>query len=367
MGLRALVIDDSLVFQKIMAEVLRSLPGVEAVDLAGNGADGLAAAARQTPDVVFLDLHLPDMDGLTVLDRMKARWPRLRVVVVSGLTIEGADLTITALSRGAQQFVRKPSGSGFQQSVAMLKAELEPVVNTVRSQLGVAVAAGRPALRPAAPPPPPGVEARAARSTRPHAAGFWVTAIAVSTGGPEALSRVIPRLPAGYPVPVVVVQHMPPVFTLSLARSLDAKSALTVVEAAEGDVLVAGKVYIAPGGRHLAVVREGAQAVVRLNDDAPEQSVRPAADVMLRSLARINGTQRVLTAVMTGMGEDGLAGVRLVKAAGGWCVTQSEGSCVVYGMPRAVDVAGLSDETVALDDLASRLTTLAGCGRVSKV
>ncbi len=135
MGLRALVIEDSLVFQKIMAEVLRGLPGVEAVDVAGCGADGLAAAARAVPDVVFLDLHLPDLDGLEVLDRLKARWPRLKVVVVSGLSVEGADLTITALSRGAQQFVRKPAGSGFQQSVAMLKAELEPVVGTVRAQM----------------------------------------------------------------------------------------------------------------------------------------------------------------------------------------------------------------------------------------
>ncbi len=356
MGLRALVIEDSLVFQKIMAEVLRGLPGVEAVDVAGCGADGLAAAARAVPDVVFLDLHLPDLDGLEVLDRLKARWPRLKVVVVSGLSVEGADLTITALSRGAQQFVRKPAGSGFQQSVAMLKAELEPVVGTVRAQMSPLAAPSRPAP-PAAPIPRP------ASSSRSHGAGYWVTAIAVSTGGPEALSRVVPRLPAGYPMPVVIVQHMPPMFTLSLARSLDAKSALTVVEAGDGDVLKAGTVYLAPGGRHLTVVREGGQAVCRLNDDPPEQSVRPAADVLFRSLARLGGTQRVLAAVMTGMGEDGLAGMRLLKAAGGWCVTQSEATCVVYGMPRAVDAAGLSDESVALDDLAGRLASLASCGR----
>lgn len=365
MGLRALVVEDSLVFQKIMAEVLRGLPGVESVEVAGRGADGLAAAARRQPDVVFLDLHLPDMDGLAVLDQLKARWPRLRVVVVSGLTVEGADLTIAALSRGAQQFVRKPAGSGFQQSVAMLKAELEPVVGTVSVQVGGAAAPTRPVSRslPAAPAP----ATRTVGGTRPHAAGFWVAAIAVSTGGPEALSRVIPKLPGGLPVPVVVVQHMPPLFTLSLARSLDAKSSLNVVEAAEGDVLRAGSVYIAPGGRHLTVVREGGQSVCRLNDDPPEQSVRPAADVLLRSLARIGGTQRVLAAVMTGMGEDGLAGIRQVKAAGGWCLTQGEASCVVYGMPRAVDLAGLSDESVALDDLAARLSALASCGRGVKV
>ncbi|MBK8165989.1 MAG: chemotaxis-specific protein-glutamate methyltransferase CheB [bacterium] len=357
MGLRALVIEDSLVFQKIMAEVLRGLPGVETVDVAGRGDDGLAAAGRHQPDVVFLDLHLPDMDGLDVLDRLKARWPRLKVVVVSGLSIEGADLTIAALSRGAQQFVRKPAGSGFQQSVAMLRAELEPVVGTVRAQLAPAPVPPRPVV------PSPASSPRANAAGRPHGAGFWVTAIAVSTGGPEALSRLVPRLPAGYPMPVVIVQHMPPLFTLSLARSLDAKSALTVVEAADGDVLKPGTVYLAPGGRHLTVVREGAQSVCRLNDDPPEQSVRPAADVLFRSLARIGGTQRVLAVVMTGMGEDGLAGVRQLKAAGGWCLTQAETTCVVYGMPRAIDTAGLNDESVALDDLAGRLASLANCGR----
>lgn len=358
MGLRALVIEDSLVFQKIMAEVLRDLPGVDAVDVAGRGADGLAAAARNLPDVVFLDLHLPDMDGLEVLDRLKARWPRLKVVVVSGLSLEGADLTISALSRGAQQFVRKPAGSGFQQSVAMLKAELEPVVGTVRAQLAPAAAAPRLAA-----PPPAAAPARASAAGRSHGPGYWVTAIAVSTGGPEALSRVVPRLPAGYPMPVVIVQHMPPLFTLSLARSLDGKSPMNVVEAADGDVLKAGTVYLAPGGRHLTITREGTQSVCRLNDDAPEQSVRPAADVLFRSLARIGGPQRVLAAVMTGMGEDGLAGMRLLKAAGAWCLTQAEATCVVYGMPRAVDVAGLSDESVALDALAGRLVSLAACGR----
>lgn len=361
MGLKVLVIEDSLVFQKIMSEVLRGMPGVDQVEVAGNGADGLAAARRQAPDVVFLDLHLPDIDGLELLDRLKASSPRLPVVVVSGLSIEGADLTIAALSRGAQQFVAKPSGSGFAQSVTLLRTQLEPVVLTVRAQGG---------LRPAAAPAParrPVTPVRTTATPRPAPVGFGVSAIAVSTGGPEALSRVIPRLPANYPLPLVIVQHMPPMFTLSLARSLDAKSALKVVEAADGDVLAAGTVHIAPGGRHLAVVRDAGRLVCRLNDDPPEQSVRPAADVLFRSLARLGSASPVLAAVLTGMGEDGLAGVRMVKAAGGWCLTQAEATCVVYGMPRAVDAAGLSDESVALDDIAARLAVLAGAGRSLKV
>ncbi len=361
MGLKVLVIEDSLVFQKIMSEVLRGIAGVDQVEVAGNGGDGLATARRLSPDVVFLDLHLPDMDGLELLERFKAASPRLPVVVVSGLSIEGADLTIAALSRGAQQFVAKPTGSGFQQSVALLKAQLEPAIATVAAQGVLRPAPARPAVAAAPPAARPAVGAR--RAPR----GFTVAAIAVSTGGPEALSRVIPRLPAGFPLPLVVVQHMPPMFTLSLARSLDAKSALKVVEAADGDVLAAGTVHIAPGGRHLTVVRDGGRLVCRLNDDPPEQSVRPAADVLFRSLARLGAASPVLAAVLTGMGEDGLAGVRLLKAAGAWCVTQTEASCVVYGMPRAVDTAGLSDESVCLDDIAGRLSVLAGAGATLKV
>lgn len=360
MGLNVLVIEDSLVFQKIMSEVLRGIPGVEKVDVAGNGADGLAASRRQAPDVVFLDLHLPDMDGLELLARFKAAAPRLPVVVVSGLSIEGADLTIAALSRGAQQFVAKPAGSGFQQSVSLLRAQLEPAIATVRAQGSGRVAPVRPAPVPAAP-------AAGALRGRRAPRSFGVAAIAVSTGGPEALSRVIPKLPGSFPLPVVVVQHMPPMFTLSLARSLDAKSAVRVVEAAEGDVLAAGTVYIAPGGRHLAVASEAGRLVCRLNDDPPEQSVRPAADVLFRSLAKLGPASPVLAAVLTGMGEDGLAGVRLLKAAGAWCLTQSEASCVVYGMPRAVDAAGLSDESVALDEIATRLATLAGTAQALRV
>lgn len=361
MGLKVLVIEDSLVFQKIMSEVLRGMPGIDQVEVAGNGADGLAAARRQPPDAVFLDLHLPDIDGLELLERFKASSPRLPVVVVSGLSIEGADLTIAALSRGAQQFVAKPSGSGFAQSVTLLRAQLEPVLQTVRAQGGARPA---PVPVPAKRPSPP---MRPTVTARPAPGSFGVSAIAVSTGGPEALSRVIPRLPANYPLPLVIVQHMPPMFTLSLARSLDAKSALKVVEAADGDVLAAGTVHIAPGGRHLAVVRDAGRLVCRLNDDPPEQSVRPAADVLFRSLARLGSASPVLAAVLTGMGEDGLAGVRMVKAAGGWCLTQTEATCVVYGMPRAVDAAGLSDESVALDDIAARLAALAGAGRSLKV
>ncbi len=352
MALRALVIEDSLVFQKIMGEVLRSCEGIADVRVAGNGADGLAACVAQAPDVVFLDLHLPDMSGLDVLARLKASSPRAAVVVVSGAGGEGADLTVEAMSRGAQQFVCKPSGAGFQQSVDRLQAELRPIVQTVCQQKnGRAPVSGAKETAKAAPVPAPRREPRGAAPT----AGFGITAVAVSTGGPEALARLVDGLPADYPTPIVVVQHMPPLFTASLAASLDARASIRVCEAQEGQALRAGVLYIAPGGRHM-VVRGG---VIRLNDDPPEQSVRPAADVLFRSLAAASSREAVLAVVMTGMGEDGLAGVRALKQGRCRCLTQSAATCVVYGMPRAVDMAGLSDESVPLGDLAARMTVLA--------
>jgi two-component system chemotaxis response regulator CheB len=192
---------------------------------------------------------------------------------------------------------------------------------------------------------------------------FQVVAIAVSTGGPKALQEVIPRLPADLGVPVLLVQHMPPEFTKALAETLDRCSAGQVVEATAGQWVEPGRVYLAPGGKHMVVRRAGegtpprASAVIGLNSSAPVNSCRPAADVLYRSLGPVYGG-RVLAVVMTGMGCDGLAGVRTIKQSGGYCLTQSAGSCVVYGMPRAVDEAGLSDESAPLGRLAERITAL---------
>jgi two-component system chemotaxis response regulator CheB len=375
MGLKALVVEDSLVFQKIMGQVLADLDGVDQVQVAATGQQGLDLIRTFKPDVVFLDLHLPDMDGMDLLDEVKRCCLKTKVVVVSGMSEEGADLTVKALSKGAQQFIGKPSSGGFQSSVDALRAELEPVIKTVTLQTRMHTQmktsqpprASRPMTTPtgqlpARAPVPVVAPARPTlgfgTAVRPPVEGVWVTAIAVSTGGPEALSRIIPRLPADYPVPVVVVQHMPPLFTDSLAKSLDSKSQVRVVEARAGMTLEAGTVYIAPGGKHLVVRKVDGKAVTSLNEDPPEQSVRPAADVLFRSLARCQSQRAVLAVVLTGMGEDGLAGLRSLKLTNCLCLTQTEESCVVYGMPRAVDKAGLSDGSIPLDSMAEKMVRL---------
>lgn len=369
MGLKALVIEDSLVFQKIMSAVLEDLGGVDEIRVAGLGQDGLSIAETFRPDVIFLDLHLPDLDGMDVLDELKKNDRAQRVVVVSGMSSEGADLTIQALSKGAQQFVRKPSGGGFQASVDLLRDELKPVLKTVAMQVGnvqkakpaevkPAAPVAAPAVAPEAPSPKPSRSPMFGSLVGPPPEGVWITAIAVSTGGPQSLQQIIPRLPANYPVPVVLVQHMPPLFTDSLAQSLDRKSQVRVVEAQASMVLQPGTVYIAPGGKHLVINQVDGQLVTALNEAPPEQSVRPAADVLFRSLSQISKSQAVLAVVLTGMGEDGLAGVRALKKGNCRCLTQSEETCVVYGMPRAVDKAGLSDESVNLEDMADRMARM---------
>lgn len=357
MGLKALVVDDSVIFQKIISEVLRGIPGVGEVSVAGTGTEGLAMVGSVKPDVVFLDLHLPDMDGMEVLVHIKNRYAGTRVVIVSGLSSEGAALTVKALSRGAQQFISKPSGAGFQESVTKLTSELEPVIKTVTLQMNLdnRVNTPQPLIRPRVAPTPQPAAPAPARGRQ----SYWVVGLAVSTGGPEALTHVIPRLPANFPLPVVMVQHMPPLFTQSLAQSLDKKSQVPVTEAQAGDVLQPGHVYIAPGGKHMVIREVGGRPVVALNEDPPEQSVRPAADVLFRSLSTYPGGNSVLSVVMTGMGEDGLAGLKLLNASGTYCLTQTEDTCVVYGMPRAVDNAGLSNEKVPLNKIAERMTTLA--------
>ena len=366
MGLRILVVDDSLIYRRILADVARKLPGVEEVVVANDGREALRKLESSPFDAALVDHHMPGMTGLELLAEMKRRWPEVAAIMVSSGEGEGADLTVRALEAGALEFVQKPSGTGYGVSVRLLQAELDRVFDAVRHRLRPGTAPSRSAHRPPASPPAataPRVPAAARPASRPGGVGRdpWIAAIGVSTGGPQALARVIPRLPADYPLPVVLVQHMPPVFTASLARRLDEQSPLAVREAAEGDPVVRGTVLVAPGGRHMMVVPRDGKPVVRLTDDPPVNSCRPAVDVLFRSLAAYPEERPVLTVVMTGMGQDGLEGVRALRGHPGcWCITQSAESCVVYGMPRAVDEAGLADESVPLERIAERMVVRAG-------
>lgn len=358
-GLRVLIVDDTVVYRKILSDVAGELPGVSLVQSAPQGRAALARMQQQPFDIVLLDVEMPDMDGLETLAEIRKSYRDTAVVMISGATARARDNTVRALEIGAMDFLSKPDGNDVEANRNQLRDKLRPLFRHVQTRLNLRSIVG------GAPPPPP-APASAPISVLPRVAAataFDVLAVGVSTGGPNALAEVIPRLPRNLGVPVLLVQHMPPGFTASLAQHLDERSALKVREAQEGEPIEPDTVYIAPGGRHMTVRRftppgaSSATLVVGLNDNPPENSCRPSVDVLFRSVAS-HFEGRVLAVIMTGMGSDGLEGVRTLKRKGARVLTQSEETCVVYGMPMAVDEAGLSDESLPLPRLAGRIEHL---------
>jgi two-component system chemotaxis response regulator CheB len=354
--IRTLIVDDTVMYRKVLADAAKRFSQLEVLGTAPSGTLALKKLEQNGADLVLLDVHMPDMDGVETLQQIRSRFPKTLVVMVSGVSSRSTAITVKALELGAIDFVQKPEGSDFAAAMDMLYTSLQPVVRTVEMRLALATprTIPLPAREPSAPPLlPAGRPSVVPRS-------FGVVTIGVSTGGPEALGVLIPRLPASLPVPVVLVQHMPPLFTRSLAESLDRKSPLTVKEAEEGEVLRVGTVYIAPGGHHTMVRRTDGGVVIKLSDSPPENSCRPAVDVLFRSVADSYGDTGVLAVVLTGMGSDGASGVRALKRQGCYCITQSSSSCVVYGMPRAVDEAGLSDKSLPIEQIGGEIAARFG-------
>lgn len=360
--LRVLVVDDTVVYRRIVGDVVTSLDGAELVGTASNGWLALEKMKRLDVDVVLMNIEMPEMDGLAALGVIRREYPDVSVIMVSAVNKHSTDVRVKALAGGALDFVSKPEGNDPQSSRDYLVVHLEPLLRLAyrrrlcrvpRVQAGRSVGVGKP----------DDARVRPGGREAPKPTRIDVVALCVSTGGPDALARVIPKLPSDLGVPILVVQHIPPVFSKSLAENLDKKSAVSVQEAVDGQAIEPNIVLISPGGRHMVVrsrldaATGRRNAVVGLNDSPPENNCRPAADMTFRSVvAHYGGT--VLAVVMTGMGSDGCEGVRVMKRKGCLCLTQTRESCVVYGMPRAVDEAGLSDEQVALVDLPSRISTL---------
>ncbi len=354
--LKILIVDDSITYRSIMNTVLEAVSGVTVVSTASNGKNALVKLTQHEVDMVLLDIEMPEMDGLQTLKEISRLHPNIGVVMVSGTNRHSADITIQALEAGAIDFIPKPDHDSVEQNIETLRQRLVPIFTTFASKH-----ASVPA-KPAAPPPI--VSSRPTLETvvppAPKVGNFKadILVIGVSTGGPNALIELIPNLPANLNVPILIVQHMPPVFTASLAANLDRKSPLTVKEGAEGDCVEANTVYIAPGGKHMVIRQEGVTRRLAVNEDPPENSCRPAVDVLFRSVSNVYGSH-ILSVIMTGMGNDGAQGVKYIKnKPGNLCLTQSSDTCVVYGMPRAVDELNLSDEKVPLNQLATRITEL---------
>ncbi|MBM4246978.1 MAG: chemotaxis response regulator protein-glutamate methylesterase [Deltaproteobacteria bacterium] len=357
--IRVLVVDDAVVIRRLLGDCLAGDAEIEVVGAAANGRIALAKIPQVNPDVVTLDVEMPEMNGLETLIEIRKTHPRLPVIMFSTLTERGAAATLDALSAGANDYVTKPSNCGSV-TVAMQRVR-DDLVPKIRQLTGRAIAADAPAgarrdgagssLAKVAPVVPLQRRPAVPRGTAPIA----VAAIGVSTGGPNALAELVPQLPGDLPVPVVIVQHMPPLFTRLLAERLDERSGLHVREGAAGDVLVPGRVYLAPGGHHMTVVRNGPRVQLALNDDPPENSCRPAVDVLFRSVVATYGAG-TLGVILTGMGQDGLRGCELVRDAGGQVLAQDEATSVVWGMPGFVARAGLAERILPLKSIATEIT-----------
>ena len=357
--IKVLVVDDSVVVRRLVAGVLEQDPAVEVVGAAANGRIALARIAQLEPDVVTLDIEMPELDGLATLAELRPRWPRLPVIMFSTLTERGAEATLEALSLGASDYVTKPTGfHNAADAMARVKADLIPRIKALhgRRQLSRMPQSAETVVAPVPSGPPVKPPAR------PANARIDVVAIGVSTGGPNALAELLPALPATFPVPIVIVQHMPPVFTRMLANRLDGRCAVDVIEAEGGEVLLPGRVHIAAGGRHLTLARQGTSVITVANDDPPENSCRPAVDVLFRSVADLYGAN-ALAVVLTGMGQDGLRSSEMIRLAGGQVVAQDEATSVVWGMPGFVARAGLADAVLPLDAVAGEIGRRVAAGR----
>jgi two-component system chemotaxis response regulator CheB len=345
---RVLVVDDAMLIRRMVSDVLAADPAIEVVGEAANGRIALQKLTQLTPDLVTLDVEMPEMNGLQTLKEIRKTHPRLPVIMFSAVTERGASDTLEALHYGASDYVTKPGGvAGKDVAQARIREDLVPKIKSLCRVASLLPKGGKP---PAA--------ARAAtpftlRALGP-AIGADIVAVSLSTGGPAALGEVVNKLPADFRAPLLVVPHMAAMFTKFFAERLATQTRLRVVEAENGQALEAGVIYVAPGDFHLKVLRRNGTSVCLLDQDAPVHSHRPAADVLLKSVAESYGS-RALALVLTGMGQDGLRGCEDITAAGGRVIVQDEATSVVWEMAGLVARAGLADAVLPLGDIAGEL------------
>ncbi len=353
MAIRVLVVDDSAFFRRRVCEALNADAKIEVIGTASNGKEAVQQVAKLAPDVVTMDVEMPIMDGVAAVREIMHKNPT-PVLMFSSITTAGAKATLDALEAGAMEFLPKAFGPGKEDKSGIL----------VRLRTHVRILGRRKLAKAQVAPKVASPAAKTASSSDPQHAkepikkGHRLVAIGCSTGGPVALQHVLAPLPANYPLPILLIQHMPENFTTALAERLNSTCAITVREAQDGDLLRPGVALLAPGGRQMVLESQGAQCVVRVRDALPGEYLKPSVDLAFRSVADLF-PGKALAVVLTGMGTDGREGAKLLKTGGSSVWAQNEESCVVYGMPMAVVKAGLADRVMALDEIGSSLTNAA--------
>jgi len=358
--IKVVVVDDSAFMRKAISTMLSKDPEIDVVATARDGEEGLEMIRRHNPDVVTMDIEMPRMDGLTALRHIMMEMPR-PVLMVSSLTNEGAEATLKALDLGAVDFIPKQL-SKVSLDIVKIEANLIAKVKIVASRKMVhSRARTTPMARAPLATPGPGAQPRvglgrpASAPTLPSGSPRRdVVAIGVSTGGPPAVQRVLSALPADFPASIVIAQHMPQAFTGPFAKRLDGLCKISVKEAEPGDKLKPGCAFIAPGGQHLILKQMISRVDLEITSEPASSLYKPSANVLIGSVANAVG-RRALGVILTGMGNDGMEGIRALKEKGGRALAQSDATCVVYGMPKAIVDAGLSDEIVDIDDMAQAI------------
>jgi two-component system chemotaxis response regulator CheB len=386
--LKVIVVDDTVIYRKILKDVISEMEDVIVIDTTLNGELAIKKVEFHQPDLVILDIEMPIMDGLTALTEIKKRFPSVGVIIVSGITKHHAQITLEALRKGAFDFIAKPQSFDIEDNITHLRDSLQPIVSHfVRRKRQLMKSPHAPHIDidmvgkakaehiihreekikkktkeidkeidhlPLHLPIrlDKGEVIEKVPSIKPRR--IDVIVIGISTGGPGALHTFIPALSGNIGVPILLVQHMPAEFTKSLAEHLDAKSDLEVIEAEDGDLIVPNVVYIAPGGKHMVVSKGTGKPRIAITNTPPINSCKPSVDVLFESIPTVY-PRNVLALIMTGMGADGCSGVRRLKSIPSHTITQTEDSCIVYGMPRVINEAGLSDEHVSLENMAKRV------------
>ena len=341
--IKVLVVDDSTVMRKLISDILKNDPQIEVIDTAKTGKEAIEKAKNLKPDVITLDIEMPEMDGITALKILRKEVPQTKVIMFSSLTQEGAKATIESLALGAYDFVPKPSTKSFLESVKKIEQDLIPKIKSVVPLKKIKLIYKPIQITP-----------------KIKKGIYKVCGIGVSTGGPQTLLKILPKLPPNFPAPILIVQHMPPLFTKQLAERLNSLSRLRVKEAEEGEFVKDGVVYIAPGDYHMKIKKENSLIKIKLHQGPPRNFCRPSVDELFESLAEVyNG--KTLALILTGMGNDGKEGAKKIKEKGGVVLAQDAESSVVFGMPKAVIEEGLADEVINLSRISERLKDLFRC------